>query len=311
MEQLRILAIGASMGGIKALPKLVTGITPEMHMATFIVQHVFSGHKSNLAHILSQYSKATVKPAEDGELIQPGYIYVSPSDQHLVIKENYIALSYGPQENGSRPSVNALFRSAAVAYCQQVIGIVLTGLLSDGAQGMKAINECGGITIVQDPEEAQFDEMPRNALKATQVDYVATLKEMHSLLNVLLRKPVIKDVGIPVSTELVRQVAASLKPLTQIAEEDTSLPENFQKPNFPVDLDDSLWSVLQYMQERTTMLENLTEGERMKGRTKLSRDFELRAQESRAHTENLRAHLLELELGHSTTSINGSSGLPN
>ena len=299
------------MGGIKSFPEVIAGITPNMPMATFIVQHVFSGHQSKLAQLLSQYTQATVKTAENGEAIRPGYIYVSPSDQHLIVKKGHVALSYGPQENGSRPSINALFRSAAVAYHQRVIGILLTGLLSDGAQGMRAIHECGGNTIVQDPEEAQFDEMPRSALKATNIDYVATLKEMPALLNILLRKSLPDKTDLTIPSELNRQVAASLKPLTQIAEQDTSLPENFQKPIFPVDLDDSLWSVLQYMQERTTMLENLMEGEQMKGRTKLARDFELRAQESRAHTENLRAHLLELELGSSTTSINGSSGLPN
>ncbi|MEQ9438215.1 MAG: chemotaxis protein CheB [Cyclobacteriaceae bacterium] len=310
MKDMRILVVGASMGGIKMFPKLVAHITPDMPIATFIVQHIFSGQKSQLARILSNHTQTPIKTAEDGEAIQAGHIYVSPSDQHLIVKNGHMALSYGPQENGSRPSINALFRSAAVSYRQKVIGVLLTGLLSDGAQGMKAIHDCGGATIVQDPEEAPFDEMPRNALKVTNVDHVALLKEIPALLADLLNKPV-TDNPTPVPIELERQVAASLTPLTQIVEQDASLPNNFQKPTFPVNLDDSLWSVLQYMQERTTMLENLMESERIRGRSKLARDFELRAQESRAHTENLRAHLLELELGHSTTHIIGSSGLPN
>lgn len=294
-------------------PTVVKQLKPDMPVAVFIVQHVYSAHKSQLAGILSDYTEATVKFAEDQEPIQGGHIYVSPSDQHLVVGSDKMTLSYGPQENNSRPSINALFRSAAIAHRNKVIGLLLTGLLSDGAQGMKAIHDCGGKTIVQDPENAEFDEMPRNAIKATDIDYVATLDDIPSLLRVLISNPLkssrLSEEKVPI--ELKRQVSASLKPLAQIVEDDDALPANFQKPNFPIDLDDSLWSVLQYMQERTTMLENLAESERMKDRKKLARDFELRAQESRAHTENLRAHLLELELGHSTSAVNGSSGLPS
>ncbi len=300
------------MGGIKVFPTLVRHIKPDMPVATFIVQHIYSAHKSRLASILAKHTDSTIKVAEDGEAIQTGHIYVSPSDQHLIVKSGKIALSYGPQENGSRPSINALFRSAAVAYRHQVIGVLLTGLLSDGAQGMKAIHDCGGTTIVQEPDEAEFDEMPRNAIKATNIDYVATMAEIAPLLSVVLKNPplaVHSDKRVPL--ELKRQVAASLKPLAQTVEEDKDLPPNFQKPHFPIALGDSLWSVLQYMQERTTMLENLSESELMKGRSKLAKDYELRARESRAHTENLRAHLLELELGQSTSNINGSSGQPN
>lgn len=301
------------MGGIKVFPTVVKQIKPDMPVAVFIVQHVYSAHKSQLAGILSTHTEATVKFAEDGEPIRAGHIYVSPSDQHLIVGSDKMTLSYGPQENSSRPSINALFRSAAIAHRNKVIGLLLTGLLSDGAQGMKAIHDCGGITIVQDPDDAEFDEMPRNSIRATEIDYIATLDDIPSLLKVLIKKPVkpsnLSEQKVPI--ELKRQVAASLKPLTQIVEDDDTLPANFQKPDFPIDLDDSLWSVLQYMQERTTMLENLAENEHMKDRKKLARDYELRAQESRAHTENLRAHLLELELGQSTSKVNGSSGLPN
>lgn len=309
MKDLRILVIGASMGGIKVFPPIVQHIRPDMPMATFIVQHVFSAHKSRLAEILSNHTQATIKPAENGEPIRAGHIYVSPSDQHLIVKKDQVVLSYGPEENGSRPSINALFRSAAVAYQNRVIGVVLTGLLSDGAQGMKAIHECGGATIVQEPEEAEFDEMPRNAIKATEIDYVASLTEIPPLLSVLLRKNVSNTKAVRVPAGLQRQVSASMKSLTQIVEQNAELPSNFQYPDYPVDLDQSLWSVLQYMQERTAMLENLAESEQMKGRNKLGKDFALRAKESRAHTENLRAHLLELELGQSTSNVNGSSGL--
>lgn len=299
------------MGGIKVFPDLVKHISPDMPVATFIVQHVFSAHKSRLAAILSNHTQAVIKSAEDGEPIRPGHIYVSPSDQHLIVEQERVVLSYGPEENGSRPSINTLFRSAAVAYQNRVIGILLTGLLSDGTQGLKAIHNCGGTTIVQNPEEAEFDEMPRSALKKAPIDYVATLAEMPSLLSVLLRKPITNNPPEQVPAGLQQQVAASMKSLAQIVEQDAALPPNFQKPNYPVDLGQSLWSVLQYMQERTAMLENMSESERIKGRLKLAKDFELRAQESRAHTENLRAHLLELELGESTTNINGSSGLPD
>jgi len=311
MEDLRILVIGASMGGIKVFPNVIKQITPDTPVAAFIVQHISSAYKSELASMLSNHTKATVKVAEDQEPIQAGHIYVSPTDQHLIVGSDKMTLSSGPQENNSRPSINALFRSAAIAHHNRVIGLLLTGLLADGAKGIKAVHECGGITVVQDPEDAEFDEMPRNAIKATDVDYIVAAADISSLLKVLLDKP-LKGVDVTklkVPPELKHQVAASLKPLALTVEEDSALPSNFQKPEFPVELDDSLWSVLQYMQERTTMLENMAENEHIRDQNKMARDFELRAQESRAHTENLRAHLLELELGHSTSNVNGSSGL--
>ena len=294
MKDLRIIVVGASMGGIDFFLKLVSQLSSDWPVAVFIVQHIASMHRSQLDRILSGRTSLTVEPGENNKPILPGHIYITPTDQHLIVKEGYMKVSYGPTENGSRPSINTLFRSAAVAYRHRTIGVLLTGLLSDGTRGLQAIHECGGITVVQDPEEAPYPEMPTNAIRGAVVNYVVRVEEMGELFEALL-----VDVPPPqhqVPVKLRKQVEIAETPVIAVSEDQKdeldhqAVPISESSPN----IENSLWSVLQFMQERTNMLENLVMGERVKGRERMAENFARKAEESKIHTQNLRSHLLKI-----------------
>ena len=148
------IVVGASAGGVQALTKLVTGLAPELPAAVFIVLHVAPDVPSYLPTILSRDARLPVAHAVDGEEITTGRVYVAPPDHHLLIEQQHLRLVHGPKENLHRPSIDALFRSAARWAGPRTIGVVLTGARDDGAAGMRAIKQRGGITIVQDPAEA-------------------------------------------------------------------------------------------------------------------------------------------------------------
>ncbi len=292
MKDLRIIAIGASMGGIEYFTRLVSQLSPDWPVAGFIVQHVASGHTRQLDRILSEFTSLTVKKAEDGEAIRSGHVYVAPSDQHLIVGERTVKTSYGPMENGSRPSINTLFRSAAVAHRHRTIGILFTGLLSDGTRGLKAIQECGGTTIVQDPDEAPFSDMPTNAIKKGAADYISEVGEMGAFIKILLKKTPVASGEPPLN--LRKQVEIATAPVVQASNRQEHNLNHHAPTTEDASVEGSLWSVLQFMQERTNMLENLVAGEEIKGRPRMADNFRRKAEESRIHTENMRAHLIAL-----------------
>jgi len=151
------------------------------------VLHLPPGGTSALADILDRAGPLPAAPARHGEPIEPGRVYVGPPDHHLLVQDDWIALSRGPTENGHRPAVNALFRSAAVGRGRRVIGVVLSGVLDDGAAGLAAIKSRGGLAIVQDPDDAAYDGMPESALRAVQADQVLPADAIGGSLSELVR----------------------------------------------------------------------------------------------------------------------------
>ena len=180
-----IIVVGASAGGVEALTNFVKGLPEEINASVFIVLHIPSYSRSNLPQILSKVTSLSVSHPKDGQKIETGHIYVAPPDHHMLIEENKVAIKKGPKENRFRPSVDALFRSAAYVYGPRVIGIVLTGALDDGTSGMWSIKRLGGITLVQEPDEAFFPEMPLNVLEYVNVDHVVPVAKMGRLLETL------------------------------------------------------------------------------------------------------------------------------
>jgi two-component system chemotaxis response regulator CheB len=156
--------------------------------AVFVVQHLSPDSTSVLPRILSRAGPLPAHSPQDGEEIEHGRIYVAAPDHHMLIRPGRVLMRRGPVENRTRPAVDALFRSAAVSYGARVIGVVLTGVLDDGTLGLVAIKEAGGMSIVQDPEEAPWPSMPRHAIKNDHVDYVLRIAEMPELLNRLVRE---------------------------------------------------------------------------------------------------------------------------
>ena len=182
------IVIGASAGGVQALLTLVGDLPHDLPAAVFIVLHVSPNVPSLLPDILARDSRLRVRHAVNGEQIVPGRVYVGPPDQHLIIEDDHVNLVRGPKENLHRPSIDALFRSAARWAGPRVIGVVLTGALYDGKVGMRAVKQRGGVTVVQDPLDAAFPSMPMSVMQEIKVDYSLPLRPISPLLNRLSRE---------------------------------------------------------------------------------------------------------------------------
>jgi two-component system, chemotaxis family, protein-glutamate methylesterase/glutaminase len=182
------IVIGASAGGVQALTKLIADFPADLPAAVFVILHVAPNLPSLLPEILARDSRLKVAHAKNGEAISWGNVYVAPPDHHLLIEDQHIKIVHGPKENLHRPSIDALFRSAARWAGPRVIGVVLTGARDDGTVGMRAIKRRGGLAIVQDPSEALFPSMPLSVMQDTKVDYSLPLREIAPLLNVLSRE---------------------------------------------------------------------------------------------------------------------------
>jgi two-component system, chemotaxis family, protein-glutamate methylesterase/glutaminase len=183
-----IIVIGASAGGVEALTKLVRDLPPDIPAAIFVTVHFPPDATSALARILRRSGSLNAVHAVDGQAIAERTIYLAPPDNHLLLLRDSVRLYRGPRENGNRPAVDPMFRSAALAYGPRVIGVLLSGNLDDGTSGLLAIKRRGGIAVVQDPAEAMFPSMPQSAVDHVAVDHVVKLDRMASLLAELAQR---------------------------------------------------------------------------------------------------------------------------
>src|SRR5215212_7258202 len=183
MPRRYIVTIGASSGGVETLIKLVGKLPADLPAALFVVVHFPPAAPSVLPKILDRSGPLPAVGCEDGELIKPGRIYVARPDLHLLLEDGRVRMARGPKENRYRPAVDTLFRSAAVAYGPRAVGVVLSGALHDGTVGLAAIKRRGGVAVVQDPDDALFDGMPRSALEQVEVDHCLPLSELAPLLT--------------------------------------------------------------------------------------------------------------------------------
>ncbi len=214
-----IVVIGGSAGGVDVLRRLCAGLPPHFPAAVFVVIHLSPTSRSVLPELLTRAGSLPARHPVDGERIKPGTIYVAPPDAHMLIRPGHIILRRGPHENRSRPAIDPLFRSAAVAYRSRVIGVVVSGLLDDGSAGLTAIHACGGLCVVQQPEDAVWPEMPRNALAHDQVDHTTTAAELPDLLVRLLHQP--PGEAPPIPRHLIVEAGIA-------AQEALAVPESIQ-----------------------------------------------------------------------------------
>jgi two-component system chemotaxis response regulator CheB len=184
-----IIVIGASAGGVDAIRKLVSGFSADLPAAIFVTIHVTAKSDGVLPALITSASPLIAAHPKDGETIRTGRIYVAPPDFHLLIRQGHVHLGHGPRENLQRPCINAMFRSAASAFGERVAGVLLTGLLDDGAAGLWEIQQNHGATIVQEPEEATFRSMPESAIRGLNVQYIVRLAQMAPLLTRLAMTP--------------------------------------------------------------------------------------------------------------------------
>ena len=185
-----IVVVGASAGGIESVVEVVGNLPADFPGAVFVVVHFPGSVTSTLPRILSRAGPLPARHASDGEPVRPGVIYVAPPDCHLTFSDGHLRLSRGPKENGSRPAIDPLFRSAARQYGPRVVGVVLSGNLNDGTAGLMAIKQRGGLALVQSLESALYPSMPRSVMDHLQVDYALAPGEIAACLTELALQPV-------------------------------------------------------------------------------------------------------------------------
>ena len=173
-----VVAIGASAGGVGALTKLLGALPRSFAAVVLIAQHLGPQRKSLLAPLLERRCLLSVREAVDGERLMSGVAYVSPPDHHLTVDHGRVALTQTVPVNFARPSVDVLFTSVADEYGGAAIGVILTGSGSDGARGLAAIKRGGGVTIVQDPQGAEYARMPQSAVRTGCVDAILPLESI-------------------------------------------------------------------------------------------------------------------------------------
>lgn len=183
MPRRDIIVIGTSAGGVDALQTLVSSLPADLPAAVFVVLHLYPRSESLLPEILTRVGRLPAVHPEDGDRIEKGRIFVAPPDHHLVLEQDHVHVTVGPKEQHQRPCINVTFRSAALAFGDRVVGVVLTGQLDDGTAGLWEIKRRGGIAIAQNPEEAAFPSMPLSAIRDVEVDYTVKLTEIAPLLT--------------------------------------------------------------------------------------------------------------------------------
>ena len=208
-ETKKVVVIGTSAGGMHALKELLGQLSKDFPLPVLVVQHISHDATGTvLLDALNRLGNLTCLHGKSGERLEPGHLYLAPSDHHLLIDDQKrVLVTKGAQENRWRPAIDPLFRSAAVAFGSGVIGVLLTGYLDDGTAGMKVIKRCGGVCIVQDPGDADYPDMPRNALNNVEVDHCVPLSEMGALIHSLVPLKLKEREAVPESVLIEAKIA--------------------------------------------------------------------------------------------------------
>jgi two-component system chemotaxis response regulator CheB len=318
-----LVVVGASAGGVEALRVLVAGLPEDLSAAVVVVLHIPASGPSVLPSILQRAGQLPVRHVADRDQLLPGHVYVAPPDRHVVVVDGGLALSAGPRENGHRPAVDVLFRSAAWSHGPRAIGVVLSGGLDDGTSGLAAIQRLGGVGLVQDPNDALHPGMPRNAIDGARPRFVAPVVELPPLIEMLLNE----DIG---------ELAPTLEPdwetqLSLLRDDPRPLDERpgvssgiscpdchgvlFQIDDEPprfrcrvghawsieslvaeeaLAVDNSLWTALRSLEEQATIAAREAERAAESGRVDVAKRYERKHHESHAASGVIRRLLAEI-----------------
>lgn len=320
-----MIVIGASAGGVGALRRLARDLPADIAAPVAVVLHV--GASSLLPELLESAGALPAHHARNGEALRPGTILVAPPDRHLLVHDGHVLLRRGARENLARPAIDPLFRSAACAFGGGTIGVVLSGSLNDGTVGLAAIKRCGGTAIVQEPEEADYPEMPLSALRHVAVDACLPLSGIAGALARLAAEPAPPTPEIPMDIRLEAAIAAQ-EHATMSSEAKLGTPSSFTCPECqgPLwEIDDPevlrfrchvghaftaasileaqaeeaeaiLWRLLRARQQRAELARRMAEREHA-GRPALAARLRARAAEYDADAELVRRMLLG-RIGH-------------
>lgn len=336
MTKRDIIAIGGSMGAIEAAKDLLAGLPDDFPAAVLMVIHVGARGLNHLAAMFEPNSRLPVTTAVDGDMLEQGHVYVAAADHHLIVVDGVIRLGKGPRENLARPAVDPLLRSVAISYGPRAVGVILSGLLNDGAAGLAAIARCGGATAVQNPADSKASDMPLGALYGTDVDYRGSAADLATVLTELVTQDVETSFEVPADLELEVRIAlgrrsdsstistiADVTPIScpscggVLSQMRSSPPLRFrcqvghaftaevlaeeQEPS----VDEAIRTALRIIEERVVLLEKMAMQATQAGQTYSAREYEQRSGELREQATILRTAAmrpgaaLALEMGHS------------
>lgn len=325
-----VIVIGASAGGTDALIRLISQLPGNLPASVFVVLHMAADASAEpLLRGMNQAGALPCSRAKADEIFKQSHVYLAPSDHHLLVKKRTVLVTKGARENRSRPGIDPLFRSAAVAHGSRVIGVLLTGNLSDGTAGMLAIKRCGGVCVVQDPEDAAYPDMPRAALDNVAVDHSVPLAGMGALLSQLVAQRPGKAIAIPedvaIEARIAERVLSDLGSVDALGDQvpfncpncggvlwqievgkflrfrchtghaytgDTLLAEQSSR------IEETLWVALRMFEERKNLLNAMSDPRSRK----FVKSAASRAKESDVHIQRIRAMLISSEKSTGKTS---------
>ncbi|MGI6854428.1 chemotaxis protein CheB [Mesorhizobium sp. 1B3] len=309
-----VIVIGASAGGVEPLKQLVGDLPPDLMAAVFVVLHV--GPTSYLPEILHHAASLPAWKAENGAKFEAGNIYVAPPGFHLLLHDDHMMLRRGPRENLARPSIDPLFRSAALSYGARVVGVLLSGALSDGTAGLRAVKAVGGLAVLQHPKDAAVPDMVKSALRYVEIDHCVPAAELGGMLGRLAAEPAGETLPAPPGIRLEAAIAAqehsTMKdedrlgqlsvftcpechgPLWEIEDGDMlryrchtghAFTSEAMMEAQSAEADEILWSLLRAHQQRAEFTRRMAERETKRDRSELAKQLRERAKEYAADAE--------------------------
>lgn len=313
-----VVVVGASAGGVEALRAMVAGLPADLPAAILVVLHLPAGGTSALPEILARVCPLSVAGGRDGEPLRTGHVYVARPDHHLLTVDERVALSHGPTENGHRPAIDALFRSAVVAHGPAVTGVLLSGVLDDGVAGLSAIAGVGGTVIVQDPADALYRGMPDHALRLLTPDHVVPAAEIGALLGKIAATTVERSAA---PGALLRWENDIARGGSREGAEDVRTPSGFSCPDCDGVLADiehgrryrcrvghawtaealldaqgsaferALWIALRSLEEKTALSRRMATHARERGNAGIAQRYDRQAEETMQAAEEIRRQL--------------------
>jgi two-component system chemotaxis response regulator CheB len=310
MARRDLVVIGASAGGVDTLSRVVAGLPADLAATVCIVLHIAPTSPSALAQILQRAGRLPCRQPRDGESMHAGVVLVATPDHHLVIEDGRARLTVGPRENGHRPSVDVLFRSAAADRGSRVIGVILSGTRDDGTAGLAAIKAHGGGTIVQDPDEALYPGMPASAIANVAVDAVAPSREIAGAIVAMVNgaePPTDPDVGAAAQERDPGGGVVSICPdcggvLTEHLE--AGVPQLRCRVGHRYSwesladaqarqVEGALWSAVRALEDRSALLERMAQQAEAKGGLWSARRFRHKGHDAREHAELVRGSIAQ------------------
>ncbi|MFL6547697.1 MAG: chemotaxis protein CheB [Povalibacter sp.] len=316
-----IIVIGGSAGALTSLVQILQSLDESLSASYFVALHLSATSSAWLEGWLRKFTRLPVVTPQSPIPIEPRTIYVARPDQHLLIKPGQVHAARGPRENMFRPSIDVLFRSAAVAYQSRTVAVLLSGELDDGTAGLKAVKQCGGLAIVQNPSETAFGAMPRTALVNVDVDHTVSAFDIAGLLSRLIQESAPATTIVP--AELLAEVLISDGSTGYAGTGEPAAPPTslscpscggplWKRPDegeeyrcmvghafqlnslgeaIDASLENALWAAVRMFEQRSHISKRMLEEEKQRGRNALSQHFEARVAESDAYAATLRTLL--------------------